>query len=845
MSLLDAPTSPEALLARAENRRALALEVLSSERQTKLGQFFTPEPVADLIAELIDLEQLPSAIRFLDPGAGTGSLTAAVIARLVRDGRKRAVEALAYEIDPQLLGLLRDTLDDCADTADRAGFLVRTEAHGEDFMAAAVAQILGSGGLFSSDESNGCFTEGLDLIVMNPPYRKIQGDSRERWLLAQVGIEVNNLYTAFLALASHLLRPGGQLVAITPRSFCNGPYFRSFRIDFLGRMGLRHLHVFESRDTAFRDLDVLQENVIFAAVRGRKPTTVTISASVDHADEVFATRQVAYAEVVAPADPEQFIRISVDLAGGFASDLVNGLGSGLAELGLMASTGRVVDFRAREYLRSDPEPGTVPLIYPGHFSGGFVEWPKRGNKKPNALVDAPRTKALLLPNESYVLVKRFSSKEEPRRVVAAVYDPARVPCQHVGFENHLNVFHRNGRGLDPRLARGLALYLNSTIVDIHFRQFSGHTQVNATDLRVLRYPRADQLETLGSAVCEVMPDQQTIDELVREHVPELNGGEGSIDPVSVRERIEEAQDVLKQLDFPSAQQNERSALTLLALLALEPDDPWSNALEPLVGITQMMEYFAEHYGKRYAPNTRETVRRSTVHQFVDAGLVLLNPDDPTRPTNSGQTVYQIERSALDLLRTYGTKAWGSNLAAYRASVKSLRELYEAERQMQRIPVTLPDRERITLSPGGQNVLIKKVIEEFCSRFAPGGRVLYVGDTDEKFTKYDREAFASLNVHIDRHGKMPDVIVHHPAKSWLLLVEAVTSHGPLDAKRHNELKRIFANAKAPLVFVTAFLSRSVMARYLTDISWETEVWCADAPSHMIHFDGERFLGPPPR
>lgn len=310
---------------------------------------------------------------------------------------------------------------------------------------------------------------------------------------------------------------------------------------------------------------------------------------------------------------------------------------------------------AREHLHAEPGPGTVPLIYPSHITDGFVAWPKPGGRKPNALAAVPATRSLVLPNETYVVVKRFTSKEESRRVVAAVHDPARLPPGDVGFENHLNVYHRAGRGIGPSLARGLALYLNSSMVDIHFRQFSGHTQVNATDLRNLRYPLAEQLERLGSAVDGTMPDQYSVDRLVRQHVPELDADEGGIDPVSVRDKLNEARDVLRQLDFSWSQRNERSALTLLALLGVRPDDPWSAAIDPLIGVTQMMDWFADHYGKRYAPNTRETVRRQTIHQFVDAGLVMRNPDKPDRPTNSGKTVYQIERSALELIRTYGTE----------------------------------------------------------------------------------------------------------------------------------------------------------------------------------------------
>ncbi|MCC7105457.1 MAG: restriction endonuclease [Chloroflexi bacterium] len=306
--------------------------------------------------------------------------------------------------------------------------------------------------------------------------------------------------------------------------------------------------------------------------------------------------------------------------------------------------------------------------------------------------------------------------------------------------------------------------------------------------------------------------------------------------------MDEAFAILRELGLPRAQQNERSALTLLALLDVTPDTPWSQAAEPLRGITQMMTFFSEHYGKTYAPNTRETVRRQTVHQFLAAGLIVINPDDPRRPTNSGQTVYQVDASTLHLIRTHGTSEWDNNLRAYLTSVETLAKRYAQEREMRRIPVTLPGGEELTLSPGGQNVLIEQIIKEFCPRFTPGGRVLYIGDTDEKFARYDQKALARLGVIIEEHGKMPDVIVHDLERNWLVMIEAVTTHGPVNPKRREELLQLFDGCAAGLVFVTAFLTRQAMVRYLAEIAWETEVWVADTPSHMIHFNGERFLGP---
>lgn len=247
---------------------------------------------------------------------------------------------------------------------------------------------------------------------------------------------------------------------------------------------------------------------------------------------------------------------------------------------------------------------------------------------------------------------------------------------------------------------------------------------------------------------------------------------------------------------------------------------------------------------RYAPNTRETIRDDAVKFFVEAGLLLRNPDDPNRPTNSGKTVYQIEPSALALLRKVGTRDWPPALQEYLASREGLKNEMARARHLARVSVTFPDGSKIALSPGGQNPLIKAIIEHFCPIFAPGGVVLYIGDTENKFVHLEAERLASLGVRLDSAAKIPDVIVHYTAKNWLLLIEAVTSAGPVDGKRRKELKELFAGCKAGLVFVTAFETRCTMQSFLSHIAWESEVWIAEDPDHMIHFNGERFLGPYP-
>ncbi|MGH8427943.1 MAG: BsuBI/PstI family type II restriction endonuclease [Gammaproteobacteria bacterium] len=309
-----------------------------------------------------------------------------------------------------------------------------------------------------------------------------------------------------------------------------------------------------------------------------------------------------------------------------------------------------------------------------------------------------------------------------------------------------------------------------------------------------------------------------------------------------KKRITDAKEILVSLGLPRAQQNERSALSLLALLDLTPRKPWAQAENPYMGITPIMDWAREHYSKRYAPNTRETVRRQTMHQFVEAGIALYNPDQPERPVNSPKAVYQIEPDTLELLRTFGTSRWPRKLKDYVAGHGTLAAKYALERKQNMIPVQLSADKQIALSPGEHSELIRAIIENFGSRFVPGGVLVYAGDTGDKWGYFDEALLTKLGVKIESHGKMPDVVLHYTKRNWLVLVESVTSHGPVDGKRHNELAHLFAKSKAGLVYVTAFPNRQTMSRYISEIAWETEVWVADAPSHLIHFNGERFLGP---
>ena len=311
---------------------------------------------------------------------------------------------------------------------------------------------------------------------------------------------------------------------------------------------------------------------------------------------------------------------------------------------------------------------------------------------------------------------------------------------------------------------------------------------------------------------------------------------------SSERRITDAREVLRLLGLPKAQQNDRSAWTLLALLDLPPARAWSQASDPLLGVHAIMEWIDEAFGHRYAENTRETIRRQTLHQFEHAAIVRRNPDDPGRPVNSPHTVYQVDSAVLSLLRLYDTRQWGERLQAFLLEVDTLKSRYKLAREQNVIDVQIAPGLVVALTMGGQNPLIKEVVEEFVPQFIREPRILYVGDAGAKVGHFDEPALEELGLTFDKHGQMPDIVVHDGDRNWLILVEAVTSHGPINPKRMFELKDLFADSAPGLVFVTAFADRPTFGKYLSDIAWETEIWIAEDPTHMIHFDGERFLGP---
>lgn len=467
------------MLSTIEQTRLRVSKRTDGKKKSELGQFFTPSRTAEFMAGLFP-QSRGGICTLLDAGAGIGSLTSAFLERCISGNLNFDQICLkVFEIDDSIhLDLYSSILEHISKVP------ISFEVFGGDFIEIATDMI--------KDEN-----ERFTHAILNPPYKKIGSASVYRLLLRETGIEVVNLYSAFVALVLLLMQQGGQVVAIIPRSFCNGPYYRPFREFLLRHSAIRQIHLFNSRNTAFKDDGVLQENIIIRLERGGIQGSVEISTSTDDTFSDLNTFEFPFNRILLMNDREKFIHIPSS-AQKTSHELSLGICHSLSEIGLQVSTGPIVDFRLREYLREMPEIDTIPLIYPAHFDINIVKWPKENIKKANAIKRNHETEKWLYPNGFYCVVRRFSSKEEKRRIVANMVDPSIfVEADMLGFENHLNLFHENKHGLPKALARGLSIFLNSTTVDEYFRIFSGHTQVNATDLKQMKYPSRAVLCEIG------------------------------------------------------------------------------------------------------------------------------------------------------------------------------------------------------------------------------------------------------------------------------------------------------------------------------------------------------------
>ncbi|NTU79099.1 MAG: N-6 DNA methylase [Chloroflexales bacterium] len=484
--------------------RDTAVSKLSSAKRRKFGQYFSSVDLARLMASQIEIAK--EEVTILDPGAGFGILFSAIVERLcVAPNKPKKIRVIAFEINEDLSGICGDSMKRCEQECVKAGIDFRGSICKDNFLIKGVSMIL------KKEMFPDIFA---DVIILNPPYRKLSVESDERQIVRTIGVDTPNLYTAFLVVAIEMLQIGGQIVAVVPRSFCSGDYFLNFRRHVLSKLDFRYFRLFSSRERVFEADQVLQETLVFSARRSSsRSKEVVVSHSLDAQAQNATHSVIDFQEVVWPGDGNAYFRFPSGVPFLKASNILSNLRGTLADIGLFVSTGPVVDFRATKYLTSNPNATSFPLIYPFNLKGGSVVWPKSNPKKKIHISSNAIGTKLLLPNAHYVLVKRFSTTEEHRRIVASLYDPQQFSNEYISFENHLNYYHSKDGLIDRLLAKGLTVYLNSSIIDEYIRKYNGHTQINASDLRNLPYPTANQLRRLGEQVSNLDISQKEIDEI--------------------------------------------------------------------------------------------------------------------------------------------------------------------------------------------------------------------------------------------------------------------------------------------------------------------------------------------
>jgi len=496
----------EGLVEYAERLSALYSDVFRPKDKKPEGQFFTPKQVSIFMAELFDINQ--DKITLLDPGAGTGVLSAAFCEKLL--SRKKPVSLVidTFENDPEIIPLLERALQECKKDLEEKGSKVEFNVLAKDFILTNEPYLSGPG-LFEMGSE-----KFYDFVISNPPYYKVGTESPYSKMMAELICGQPNIYAFFMTMAASMLADKGEMVFITPRSFCSGLYYKNFRKWFLRKVRITRIHIFESRKDIFDKDGVLQENVIIKTSKNSKEGIVTITTSRDKELNELGRIEVDYSDIISPKNSESFIRIPTSELDVKILHIIDKWPCTLKKLGMEISTGPVVDFRAKEHLRQELTKGSVPLLWMHNMKNMRVEWPSKKNKKPAAIASTEKTSPLLLPVKNYVLLKRFTSKEQRRRLDSAVLKQSEFPHESVGIENHVNYIHKPNGSLSVGEAFGIAALLNTGLIDNYFRSLNGHTQVNATEIRNVPLPDLFVIKKIGEIVSKEKDLLANLDEMI-------------------------------------------------------------------------------------------------------------------------------------------------------------------------------------------------------------------------------------------------------------------------------------------------------------------------------------------
>ena len=482
--------------------------VPSNENKEKYAQYYTSKNIAEYMASMFN-EPKKEVIRIVDAGCGVGILTAAFLQRLltIKNIKVKKVIVLMYEIDNKVIEKLDSNMQLISKMCKNRGIEIKYKIENQNFITSF------------TDLNDLNKRKKYDYAIMNPPYMKLNADSLDDIKLKQLGINVPNYYAAFVSLAKRLLIDKGELVAITPRSFCNGAYFVNFRQDLLNDMIFNKIHLFESRSEVFNEEDILQENIIYHCIKKTPKRRYKISIIHSYNDSLkdMSINKVFNDEIIFPNDDSLIIRIVKDDRDKEIIRKMQSLPCKLIDLNISVSTGPVVDFRQdKNKLQKSFMNNSIPYFFSEHLSLEGIEWPKKNVKKYNFIVCDKDNKSIMRNRGNYVLVRRMSSKEDKKRIVSCLCNSNKYKYNYYAFDNKINYYHNHKSGLPLIIAKGLNVFLNSSIVDRYFRIFSGNTQVNVTDLKSLNYPTETQLHLLGERYDKIYYNQDLIDKTIEE-----------------------------------------------------------------------------------------------------------------------------------------------------------------------------------------------------------------------------------------------------------------------------------------------------------------------------------------
>lgn len=787
------------------------LEERSKSDRKLIGQFFTPLATAKYMAQLFSVPP-KKVIRILDPGAGSGILSAALIERIWKGKCIEKIELVCYENNSSIIPLLEANLSYIKEVSKiTLEYKIITDnyitSQCEDFNEMPGAEQR--------------FANYFDCIVGNPPYKKIPKDALEAKSMPSVCYGAPNLYFLFASMSVYNLCENGELVYIIPRSWTSGFYFRAFRKYLFSKCKLLHVHLFISRDKVFSDETVLQETIIVKLCKQKRAVKkVHITSTRSNADfEDESSKSVDYSTIV--FSEEKYVFLPTNDRELEIIESICPLHYTLPEIGLKMKTGLTVVFRNRELLRSAPGNGVVPLFFPQHIQDGIVNFPIN---KGDEFITSELT-GLIQKNKNYLFVKRFTAKEEKRRLQVGIYLSDRLPeYDYISTQNKINFIDSiDDSDIPLNTVYGLYVIFNSSRYDTFYRILNGSTQVNASEINIMPVPSLEKINNLGNRLLDS-------GDLSTENCDKIM-------EVILMKNIDEARQILSLIGMPKAQQSDLCCYSLLALAGLTPNSSWENATENWLRIHDIIEFTKVNYDVVYAENSRETFRKQAMHHFRNAAVI----EDNGKPTISPHYKYRLTWEMVKLIRSYHTAIWDEELAAFLRKHDKLVTIYASKKEMKKMPVKI-NGEDFTFSIGKHNQLQKAILEEFAPRFAPGSKCLYVGDTTAKDLVKDVEKLKELGFEITLHDKMPDIVLYREDVNWIYFIESVTSVGPMDPKRILEIKEMTKEVASGKIFITAFLDFKTYKRFASNLAWDTEVWLAELPEHMIHLNGDKFMGP---